>query len=168
MPGADQHHQLHASSSHHERTYFLSSQECQEQINIISFIPAPATMRELTNYEAKNATSISDVHNVPIPNFVTVKMSWHNAPITEPPLQDSLPVESYFTIIIHGLLMLFHLGQCLVKLTWHPWFSSHSTNDCQMQKSFDLPQYVETTLQSFSASECTHLLILAMTPGMLF
>src|ERR1700710_417156 len=59
MPGADQHHQLHSSSSHHERTYFLSSQECQEQINTISFIPAPATMRELTCCQAKNARSRS-------------------------------------------------------------------------------------------------------------
>src|ERR1700712_1848824 len=71
MPGADQHHQLHSSSSHHERTYKLSSQECQEQINTISFIPAPATMRELTNCQAKNATSISNVYHAP--NFATVK-----------------------------------------------------------------------------------------------
>jgi hypothetical protein len=59
MPGADQDHQLHSSSSHHERTYVLSSQECQEQIKTISFIPAPATMRELTNCQAKNARSRS-------------------------------------------------------------------------------------------------------------
>jgi hypothetical protein len=59
MPGADQHHQLQSSSSHHEKTYLLSSQECQEQINTISFIPAPATMRELTNCQAKNARSRS-------------------------------------------------------------------------------------------------------------
>jgi hypothetical protein len=55
MPGADQHHQLHSSSSHHERTYPLSHQECQEQINTIRFIPAPATMGELTLCQAKNA-----------------------------------------------------------------------------------------------------------------
>jgi hypothetical protein len=59
MPGADQYHQLHSSSSHHERTYLLSSQECQEQIATISFIPAPATMRELTNCQAKKARSTS-------------------------------------------------------------------------------------------------------------
>jgi hypothetical protein len=59
MPGADQHHQVHSSSSHHERTYLLSSHECQEQINTIRFIPAPATMRELTNCQAKNARSRS-------------------------------------------------------------------------------------------------------------
>src|ERR1700709_825145 len=59
MPGADQHHQLHSSSSHHERTYFLSSQGCQEQINTISSIPAPATMRELPPCQAKNARSRS-------------------------------------------------------------------------------------------------------------
>jgi hypothetical protein len=59
MPGADQHHELHSSSSHHERTYSLSSQECQEQINTMSFIPAPATMRELTCCQAKNARSRS-------------------------------------------------------------------------------------------------------------
>jgi hypothetical protein len=59
MPGADQHHQLHFSSSHHEQTYQLSSQECQEHINTISFNPAPATMRELTSCQAKNAKSRS-------------------------------------------------------------------------------------------------------------
>jgi hypothetical protein len=59
MPGADQHHQLDSSSSHHERTYQLSSQEYQEQINTMSFIPAPATMRELTLCQAKNAKSRS-------------------------------------------------------------------------------------------------------------
>jgi hypothetical protein len=57
LPGSDQHHQLHFSSSHHERTYCLSSQQCQEQINIISIIPAPGTMRELTACQAKNARS---------------------------------------------------------------------------------------------------------------
>jgi hypothetical protein len=55
MQGADQHHQLHSSSSYHERTYSLLSQECQKQINTISFIPAAATMRELTPCQAKNA-----------------------------------------------------------------------------------------------------------------
>jgi hypothetical protein len=59
MPGADQHHQLHSSSSHHERTYILSSQECEEQIMTISFIPAPATMSQLTSCQAKNARSTS-------------------------------------------------------------------------------------------------------------
>jgi hypothetical protein len=59
MPGADQHHQPHSRPSHHEQTYLLSSQECQEQINTISFNPAPATMRELTNYQGKNARSRS-------------------------------------------------------------------------------------------------------------
>jgi hypothetical protein len=47
MPGADEYHELHSSTSHHERTYPLSSQECQEQMNTISFIPAPATTREI-------------------------------------------------------------------------------------------------------------------------
>jgi hypothetical protein len=37
-----------------------------------------------------------------------------------------------------------------------------------MKRSLDLLQYVETTLQFPSASECTHLLILAMTLDMLF
>jgi hypothetical protein len=59
MPGANQDHQLHSNSSHHERTYFLSSQECQQQIKTISFIPASATMRQLTNCQAKNARSRS-------------------------------------------------------------------------------------------------------------
>jgi hypothetical protein len=59
MPGADQDHQIHSSSSHHERTYSLSSQAFQEQIKTIILIPAPATMRELTNCQAKNARSRS-------------------------------------------------------------------------------------------------------------
>jgi hypothetical protein len=59
MPGADQDHQLHSSSSHQERTYSLSSQECQEQIKTISFIPATSTLRELTYCQAKNARSRS-------------------------------------------------------------------------------------------------------------
>src|ERR1700704_6286641 len=59
MPGADQDHQVHSRSSHHERTYFLSSQECQEQIKTISFIAGPVTMRELTYCQAKNARSRS-------------------------------------------------------------------------------------------------------------
>jgi hypothetical protein len=55
MPGADQHHQLHSSSSHHERTYKLSSKEYQEQINTISFSPAPAIMTHylLSNQECQ-------------------------------------------------------------------------------------------------------------------
>src|ERR1700710_2425367 len=59
MPGADQDHQLDSRCSHHERTYKLSSQECQEQIKTISLIPGPATMRELTCCQAKNARSRS-------------------------------------------------------------------------------------------------------------
>src|ERR1700710_609732 len=59
MPGADQDHQLHSRSSHLERTYQLSSQECQEQIKTISFIPGSDTMRELTTCQAKNTRSTS-------------------------------------------------------------------------------------------------------------
>jgi hypothetical protein len=59
MPEADQDHQLHSSSSHHERTYQLSSHECQGQINTISYIPAQATMKELTNCQAMNTRSRS-------------------------------------------------------------------------------------------------------------
>jgi hypothetical protein len=73
---------------------------------------------------------------------------------------DSLPVDEFVTTIHHDLLMLCNLGQ----------HSTHSlgTNDYEMERSFDLLQYVETTLQFPSASECTHLLILAMTLDMLF
>jgi hypothetical protein len=56
---AHQDSQLHSSSSHHERTYRLSSQGCHQHIKTISFIPAPATMRELTHCQAKDATSTS-------------------------------------------------------------------------------------------------------------
>src|ERR1700710_1343214 len=64
MPGADQDHQLHSRSSHHERTYKLSSQECQEQIKTISFIPGPAIMRELTPCQAKNASRADQDHQL--------------------------------------------------------------------------------------------------------
>jgi hypothetical protein len=57
MPAADQDHQLQSSSSHYKRAYCLSNQEFQEHIKTISFIPAPATMRELTPCKAKNAKS---------------------------------------------------------------------------------------------------------------
>jgi hypothetical protein len=57
MPGADQNHQLHSNSSHHERTYKLSSQESHDQMKTISFIPAPVTRRELTPCQAKNVRS---------------------------------------------------------------------------------------------------------------
>jgi hypothetical protein len=163
MPGGDQDHQLHSSSSHYERTYKLSSQECQEYINIISFIPA--TMRGLTNCQAKNATSISNVYHVP--HFVTVKRSCQYGTITEPTLQDLLPVEQCITTIIHGPLMLFSL----------PIPSQHSlgtndshliANDFQMEGLFDLPQYVETTLQFPFAFECTDLPIVAMILDILF
>jgi hypothetical protein len=78
MPGADQHHQLQSSSGHHERTYILSSQECQEQINTISFIPVPPTMRELTSCQAKNARSRSTPsasfqHQPPGENLLAVR-----------------------------------------------------------------------------------------------
>jgi hypothetical protein len=56
IPGADEDYQLLSSSSHYGRTYKLSSQESQEQ-KTISFIPAPATMRQLTNCQGKNARS---------------------------------------------------------------------------------------------------------------
>jgi hypothetical protein len=53
MPVADQYHEL--DSSHSERTDMLLSKEFQEQMNIISFILDPATMKELTNCHIKNA-----------------------------------------------------------------------------------------------------------------
>src|ERR1700709_60936 len=59
MPQAHQDSQLHSSSSHHERTYLLSRQGCHKHIKTDSFIPAPATMRELTDCQGKDATSTS-------------------------------------------------------------------------------------------------------------
>jgi hypothetical protein len=55
MPQAHEDSQLHSSSSHHERTYLLSRQGCHKHIKTVSFIPAPATMRELTNCQGKDA-----------------------------------------------------------------------------------------------------------------
>src|SRR5437588_11492066 len=51
--------QLHSSSSHHERTYTLSRQEWCKGIKTVSFIPAPATMRELTLCQGKNGARAS-------------------------------------------------------------------------------------------------------------
>jgi len=59
MPQEHQDCQLHSSSSHHERTYHLSSQECPKSTMTVSFIPAPATIRELTFWQAKNASRAS-------------------------------------------------------------------------------------------------------------
>ena len=57
MPQVHQHSQLHSSSSHHQTTYSLSRQECPKCINTVSFIPAPATIRQLTPCPGKNAPS---------------------------------------------------------------------------------------------------------------
>src|SRR6266481_4716661 len=51
--------QLHSSSSHHERTYQLSRQEWCKGIKTVSFISAPATMRELTRCQGKNGARAS-------------------------------------------------------------------------------------------------------------
>jgi hypothetical protein len=59
MPQAHQDSQLHSSSSHHERTYKLSRQGCHKHIKTVSVIPDPATMRELTSCQGKDATSTS-------------------------------------------------------------------------------------------------------------
>jgi hypothetical protein len=59
MPQAHQDSQLHSSSSHHDRTYLLSCQGCPKHIKIVSFIPAPAIMTELTSCQGKDATSTS-------------------------------------------------------------------------------------------------------------
>src|ERR1700709_1233121 len=99
MPGADHDHQLHSRSSHHDRTYSLSSQESQEQIKTISFIPGPATMRELTHCQVNDPTSISNVHNEP--NFVTVKKSCHTAP----PLSQNCITHYLYINVLLQLLM---------------------------------------------------------------
>jgi hypothetical protein len=57
MPQGHQDSQLHSSSSHHERTYLLSRQGCHKHIKTVSFIPTPATMRELTSCQGNDATS---------------------------------------------------------------------------------------------------------------
>src|SRR5205807_818692 len=50
---------FHSISSHHDRTYPLSRQEWCKDIKTISFIPAPATMTELTSYQCKNCARAS-------------------------------------------------------------------------------------------------------------
>ena len=59
MPQEHKHCQIHSSSSHHDSTYSLWSQECPKSIKTVRFIPAPATMRELTHCQAKNAPRAS-------------------------------------------------------------------------------------------------------------
>jgi len=59
MPPVHQHSQLHSSSSHHQTTYCLSRQKCPKCINTVSFISAPATIRQLTSCQGKNAPSAS-------------------------------------------------------------------------------------------------------------
>src|SRR5882757_3045718 len=51
--------QLHCNSSQHQRTYSLSRQECHKGIKTVSFIPTPASIRGLTDYQGKNATRAS-------------------------------------------------------------------------------------------------------------
>src|ERR1700710_2780750 len=81
MPQAHQDSQLHSSSSHHDRTYKLSSQGCHKHIKTVSFIPAPATMTELTSCQAKDATSTSrqsasfQLHPSPTPHNRTSLLS---------------------------------------------------------------------------------------------
>src|ERR1700710_1916590 len=53
MPQAHEDSQLHSSSSHHDRTHLLSSQGCHKHMKTVSFIPAPATMTELTSCQAQ-------------------------------------------------------------------------------------------------------------------
>ena len=166
MPGGDQDHQLQSSSSHHERTYILSSQECQEQIKTISFIPSPATMTELTHCQVNDPTSISNVHNES--NFVTVKKSCHTAPPLTPIASlttcTSMYYYNYWWIINALSLWQIPIQHSLGAIEIPP---PHSLNDCQMERSFHLPPYVETTLQFPSALECTYLSIPASTLEML-
>jgi hypothetical protein len=56
MPQEHQDCQLHSISSYHERTYILSRHKCHKSIKSVSFIPSPATMRELTFCPGTNAT----------------------------------------------------------------------------------------------------------------
>jgi hypothetical protein len=55
--------QLHFSSTHHERTHLLSRQECHKSIKTVSFIPATATIRELTACQGKNSQRASQLHS---------------------------------------------------------------------------------------------------------
>src|SRR5205807_482634 len=59
MPQGHQDCQLHSNCSQHERTYFLSRQECHNGIKTVSFIPTAASMRGLTNCQGRNATRAS-------------------------------------------------------------------------------------------------------------
>src|SRR5437588_326024 len=59
MPQGHQDCQLHSNCSQHERTYFLSRQECHKGIKTVSFISTAASMRGLTVCQGKNATRAS-------------------------------------------------------------------------------------------------------------
>jgi len=79
MPQEHQDCQLYSSSSHHEETYQLSSQECHKSIKTVSFIPAPATMRELTSCQAKNAPRASRMSA-----SIQLQPPWENLPAVKP------------------------------------------------------------------------------------
>jgi hypothetical protein len=109
MSGANQHHQLHSSCSHHERTYILSSQECQEQNYTISFILAPATgMTELTNCQAKNARSRS----IPSASFQLQQPCQENLP----PVKSIMPGADQTISFILAPVTMRELTRCQAKI----------------------------------------------------
>jgi len=82
-------YEIHSSSSNHERSYILWSQECHKSIKAVRFITTPATMRELTNCQARNApwtSRLSDSSQLQPP--------WENLPTVKPRMpqehQDSI------------------------------------------------------------------------------
>jgi len=87
MPQENQDCEPHSSSSHHESTYSLSSQESPKRIKIVSFIPAPTTMiRKPTaiGYQAKNATRASRLLA-----SIQLQPSWENLQ----PVKSRMPQE---------------------------------------------------------------------------
>jgi hypothetical protein len=62
MPEGNQDSQLHSSSSHHERTYMLSSHACRKHSKTVSFNPTPVTtVRCLTHWHARNMWHIKTI-----------------------------------------------------------------------------------------------------------
>jgi hypothetical protein len=101
MPQAHQDSQLHSSSRHHGRTHILSRQGCQKEIKTVSFIPAPATMKELTCYQATHAASTARLSAL-------IQL--------QSPLWDALPTGTPEICGTLKLSALFHLQQLYKSL----------------------------------------------------
>jgi hypothetical protein len=132
MPQAHQDGQLHSSSSHHNRTYPLSSPGCHKHIKTVSFIPAPATMTELTVCQTKDyqAHQDSQLHS----------SSSHHCEMAYP-----LPSQEYVANQNHQLHFTFNNYAETYLL------SSQECHDCKQYSQYHkLCQYEQVMLHCIS------------------